>query len=130
MFDNAVVAIQEIDEQGSIGQPNAVEVTPSETAEHGAVGNMWLSPGSFLFREIASRPEVLAIVERIEPERHCVLVALEHDPDELLDDIFDAEREMFRIFQKVPFDLRVTVSQSGDALASVLSSGIVHYQRR
>jgi len=63
-------------------------------------------------------------------ERHCVVVALESDPDELLDRIFDAEREMFQRFEKVPFDLRVTVPGSREALASILQSGIVHHPRR
>ena len=130
MPEEAVVAIQELDDRESVGKPSPVEVTPAETAEHSAVGNTWLTPGSYLSREVASRPEVVAIVERVEPERHCVVVALKSDPDELLDVIFDAEREMVGRFEKVPFDLRVTVPESQEALESILRSGIVHYPRR
>jgi hypothetical protein len=119
-----------MEQRDSVGQPNPVEVTPSETAEFGAVRNMWLTPGSYLFREVASRPEILAIVERVEPERHYVIVALRSDQNDLLDRIFNAEREMFQVLRRVPFDLRVTVPDTEDTLQSILKSGIVHHLRR
>jgi hypothetical protein len=130
MADSSEISILEADEKESIGEACPVQLEPSETSEVGALGSTWLTPGSYLLREIAFRPGVLAIVERVEPERHCVTVALERDPEDLLDTIFESERRMFAIFRGLPFDLRVTVvGRDTDALESILGSGFVHFGR-
>jgi len=130
MHEDTAEAVLDLDDEKSVGLSGKVEVTPSETAEQRAVAGMWLTPGSYLFREVADRPEILAIVERVEPKRHCVTVALGSDPDDLLDLIFETERQMMATFERLPFDLRVTVPQGEDALQTILESGTVQYQQK
>lgn len=95
-----------------------------------AGGEQWDTPGSLLAQEVASLPEVRYVVERIEADRYQVVVVLDDDPEETLDGIFAAEAELYRRFQRMPFDVRVRKPGADWDSAGLLSDTLHHYERR
>lgn len=67
----------------------------------------WLTPGAHLAQAVCTRPEVRLVLERLDADRYSVFVVLEHDPEDLLDQIIDAESELYTKFRWLPFDVRI-----------------------
>ena len=107
---------------GATGKPTSpVAVHFSET--------IWSSPGTHLASRVASRAEVRLILERLERDRFSVFVVLDEDPEDLLDAIFDAEEEIFKIFRGIPFDLRVIKPTSDWSDQDLRQDTICRYDR-
>ena len=67
----------------------------------------WQTPGVVIADAISGLPEVRFVFEKADAGRYTVFAILDDDPDDVLDPIFDAERELFRSCAWVPFDVRV-----------------------
>jgi hypothetical protein len=89
----------------------------------------WLTPGAYISRAIAHRPEVRYVLERLEQSRLAVFVILESDPEEILDAIFDAERELYSTFRGLPFDVRVRTPSPDWDPRDLLRETVLHHQR-
>ena len=89
----------------------------------------WETPGTVLCDRLAACDAVQAIYERLEPDRHALFVILTDDDEAVLDLVFETERELFKAFPRMPFDLRVMrPSETWDAEA-LRASSTAHYER-
>ena len=89
----------------------------------------WLTPGVHVFQAVAGRPEVRMVVERLEKDRYSVFVVLDSDPEDLLDAIFDAERELYSRSGGLPFDVRVMRPGPAWSPADLRTDSICHFDR-
>jgi hypothetical protein len=80
-------------------------------------------------RRIAQHPEVKWVLERLERDRLAVFVILDDDPESLLNEIFEAERELYSTFHGLPFDVRVMRPSAAWSPDSILQDTIAHYER-
>jgi hypothetical protein len=69
------------------------------------------------------------IIERFEKERYAVIVVLEQDPEDLLNKIFDAERELYTRYHGLPFDVRVMTPPPSHSLDDLAQGAFTHYIR-
>ena len=104
-------------------------VSPTPRSEDLPLGGAWVTPGLYLARKILTRPEILRVTEKIEPARHCVLVLVESDPEDLMDQIFEVEQKMYTTFKKLPFDVRVVLKQPDMDADLLRRESLVHYER-
>ncbi|MCK6479495.1 MAG: hypothetical protein HUU06_06645 [Planctomycetaceae bacterium] len=69
------------------------------------------------------------VVERLEKDRYSVFVVLDSDPEDLLDAIFDAERELYSRSGGLPFDVRVMRPGPAWSPADLRTDSICHFDR-
>lgn len=86
-------------------------IPPDSLRTHGSSGAK--TPGYFLADRIRSFPQVRYVREEMEAGRSLILVALDDDPDNVLDAIFETERSLYHLFPQTPFDVRVTKIRAG-----------------
>ena len=89
----------------------------------------WLTPGAHVAQAVAKHADVRLVLERLEQDRLAVFVVLDDDSEELLDDIFEAERELYTSFQGLPFDIRVMTPSDDWSAADLCRDKISHYER-
>jgi hypothetical protein len=119
--------------------PQAADVTqplyekavgkPMQTATVHVKSADWLTPGAFLAEQLARCREVRMILERFEKERYAVIIVLERDPEDLLDRIFDTERELYTLYRGLPFDVRVMTPPPSWRPDDLLQGAFAHYMR-
>lgn len=107
---------------GAVGVSAAIVLLPPEPKE-------WLTPGRHLASRVRQRQEVRAVLERLEPDRYSVFVILDKDPEELLDSIYEAESELYALFPKTPFDVRVMCPGPDWSAEDLRRESIAHYDR-
>lgn len=87
-----------------------VEEPRGEAAATATVVNetyQWLTPGAHVAQAVCTRPEVRLVLERLDADRYSVFVVLDEDPEDLLDQIIDAEHDLYTRFRWLPFDIRI-----------------------
>lgn len=89
----------------------------------------WQTPGTVTASLVAAIPEVRLVLERPEPDRYSVFVVVDDDGDEILDAILEAERELYRLFRNMPFDLRVLKPARNWDESDLANSSAEHYRR-
>ena len=97
-------------------------------AQRGGIGP-WRTPGISVAEAILGRSEVRLVLEKLEPNRCAVFVVLASDPEDLLDQIFEAEREVIRTYPGWPFDLRVMTPREGWTDSDLKKDAFVVYER-
>jgi hypothetical protein len=112
-------------------QPND-EITvgkPRQMATVDVRSTDWLTPGAFLAGKLAACREIRMILERFEKERYAVIIVLEKDPEDLLDRIFDTERELHAACRGLPFDVRVMTPPPSWSPEDLMQGAFTHYMR-
>ena len=89
----------------------------------------WVTPGRTIAGAISHRPEVRLVVERLEADRYAVFVILDSDPEDLLDEILEAERVVFLRPRGLPFDLRIMKPQGDWSDADLLRDSFILFER-
>lgn len=89
----------------------------------------WQTPGVHIHQAVAGRPEVRLVAERLDGDRYSVFVVLDSDPEDLLDAIFEAERELYSRVRGIPFDIRVMRPGPEWSDADLKADSICHYDR-
>lgn len=102
------------------------DATPSAKVSHRTLE--WLTPGRCIANAIAGRPEVRYVLEGFDPNGYSVYVVLFEEPEDLLDRIFDAERELYTKFAGTRFDVRVMRPDDAWAEETYLRNTVVHYR--
>lgn len=102
---------------------------PANVVRLDAPAAHWPTPGSALAERLAGIPELRLVVERFESSGYVVTVVLERDPEAVLDQVYEAEKELYSAFTKIPFDVRVMTPGEGWTEESLLANGILRYER-
>jgi hypothetical protein len=72
----------------------------------------WETPGSMLARRLEEEPAVRYVFEHA-GDSWGILVLVSDDRGEILDKVFDAERELYVAFPRTRLDVRVTKTEEG-----------------
>ncbi len=88
----------------------------------------WLTPGRCIARAVAGRPEVRYVLEGFDASGYSVYVVLHDDPEDLLDRVIDAERELYTRFAGTRFDVRVMKPDETWSEEAYLRNTVVLYQ--
>jgi len=91
----------------NVYQSSATQGQPASPAFVTATTRRWTTPAIHLASRIAHRDEVRLVLERLEPDHYSVFVVLDRDPEDLLDEIFEAEQDLHGRYRGIPFDVRV-----------------------
>jgi hypothetical protein len=109
------------------------ELEPRGGAAADAKGPMakgsWETPGTVLADRLAGCSAVRAVYERLEPDRYALFVILDQDDEPTLDLVFEAEKELFRAFSNMPFDLRVMRPSATWDAEAMRAFSTAHYER-
>lgn len=111
-------------------QPS-VDPRSASTAQaslRGAVQS-WQTPGSVLRDRLVDCETVQAIYERHDRDKFLVFVILEDDDDDTLDRIFESEQELFTMFARMPFDVRVMRPRKEWDASALRAGATVHFER-
>ena len=122
-YPKAVVREQESGPEGVARQAALLEVTCREDAE-------WMTPGSLMAHQLSAIPQVRFVAERLEGARYAVFVVLDDDPEEVLDSVFDAERQTMQRLPGISFDLRVRKPHADWSPDNLLASCFKQYGRQ
>ena len=58
-----------------------------------------------------------------------IILLIDDEPEDLLDKIFTIEQEMFSVFKKIKFDLRLKTASPDSDLYLIKKSLFTHYDR-
>lgn len=89
----------------------------------------WQTPGSYVAQEIVSNPLVRFVGEEIQPDCMQTIIVVDDDPEELVDKIFSTEQEMYKIFIKLRFDVRLRVVPKEEDIGIIKTNVIPYYDR-
>ena len=89
----------------------------------------WQTPGLYLAQRVANNSLVRFVGERVQTDYLQIIIVVDDDPDELLDNIFTVEQEMYKKFNKLQFDVRVRVIPVNEDLELIKKTTIGHYDR-
>lgn len=89
----------------------------------------WQTPGSYIAQEIVSNPLVRFVGEEIQPDCMQTIIVVDDDPEELVDKLFSIEQEMYKIFIKLRFDVRLRVVPKGEDIEVIRKTVIPYYDR-
>lgn len=91
--------------------------------------HQWKTPGLYLAHKIYIYPLVRFVGERFFNDYTQIIVIINNDEDELLDTIFSIEQKMFKIFNRMKFDLRVKTLPASKSIRLIIMSSIEHFNR-
>jgi hypothetical protein len=77
-----------------------------------------------MYSRLAGRPELLHLLEQVGSNGHLVLVILRQETEEILDRVFDAQRELYSMFPSLAIDVRVIQKSEGWDLAPLQANSI------
>jgi len=113
---------------GPMARPASVELEATGALPY--LEGSWSTPGLYLAQRVAGLDDVEWIGEKIESKFHLIFVLLREYREDALDSIFGVEQEMYRIFRRLPFDLRTARAESPLRRDSLEREWIVHFSRR
>ena len=90
----------------------------------------WQTPGLYMAQKISSHREIRFVGEKYEVDYLQTILVLDHDPEDLLDQIFSIEQEMYSKFKGLRFDVRVRVIPPQTELSVIKQSTVLHYERK
>lgn len=108
-------------EERSIGAKGVMVLQPEDAR--------WKTPGLILADKLNRDPEVRLVLERLDPDRPLIVVAIADDREEVLDRIFAAESDLYRTMPSGAFDLRVTRWTRDWDETPLLASSLCHLKR-
>lgn len=91
--------------------------TPGESLE-------WRTPGSHMYSRLAGASELLHLLEQVRSNGHLVLVLLRRETEEILDRVFNAQRELYSMFPSLAIDVRVIQKSEDWDFASLQANSI------
>lgn len=103
-------------EKGEVTQPLLLEAK-------------WKTPGVYLTQKMAGKPLVRFIGEYSQTDFLQVIIVVDDDPEDLIDNIFSAEQEMYDRFKKLRFDVRLRVIPVEESIEAIRKSTISNYDR-
>lgn len=89
----------------------------------------WQTPAVYLAQKIASNHLVRFIGEKVQSDYLQTIVVIDDDPEELLNEIFSIEQEMYRKFEGLRFDVRVRVISTQEDIEVIKKSSITRHDR-
>ena len=90
----------------------------------------WQTPGLYLAQRISNNSKIRFIGEKYEVDYLQTILVLDEDPEDLLNQIFSLEQEMYSKFQGLHFDVRVRVILPHADISAIKNSTIPHYERK
>ena len=89
----------------------------------------WQTPGLYLAYRIKNNPLVRFIGETLLNDYMQVIVVVDDDKEELVDEIFSIEQEMYHKFNKLKFDMRLRVIAANEDIDIIKKTTINRYDR-
>ena len=105
--------------------PSNVEVFQS-----GGVTANWQTPGLYMAQQISNNRNIRFIGEKYEVDYLQTIIILDDDPEDIVDQIFSVEQEMYLKFKGLRFDVRVRVIPPQTDLIVIKKSTVPHYERK
>lgn len=69
----------------------------------------WVTPGMFFANEIGKNSLIRFIGEKVDVNNLQIIIIIDDDPEDLIDNIFSVEQQIYEAFKYISFDLRVSV---------------------
>lgn len=89
----------------------------------------WQTPGLYLTHKIASNSLVRFIGEKMQTDYLQTIIVVDDDPEDLVDNIFSVEQEMYKKFKNLRFDVRLRVISIEENIEIIQKSTINLYDR-
>jgi hypothetical protein len=80
----------------------------------------WNTHGTYLTRSLRKLAEVSFIGEQFSGDTISLLVLLTSDPESVLDKVYSEEQNLYKVFPKAKFSLRVKTDPAGGDLQSLI----------
>lgn len=100
-----------------------------EVAQTRILSTQWQTPGLLMAQNIIENPLVRFVGERYQSDYIQTIIVLDDDPEYLLDTIFEAEKDLYKIFSGLHFDIRVRVIPPGERIDNIERDAVIHYRR-
>lgn len=89
----------------------------------------WQTPGLYLTDKMASNSLVRFIGEKMQTDYLQTIIVVDDDPENLVDNIFSVEQEMYKKFKNLRFDVRLRVIPINENIEIIQKSTINLYDR-
>ena len=89
----------------------------------------WQTPGLYLAYKIANNSLIRFIGEKMQTDYLQTIIVVDDDPEDLVDNIFSVEQEMYKKFKDLRFDVRLRVISIEENIEIIQKSTINLYDR-
>lgn len=93
------------------------------------ITKQWMTPGLYFAQKITNNQLVRFIGEKFQVDYLQIIIVIDNDPDELLNEIFSIEQEMYKEFEWIRFDVRVRVIDKEEDINIIRKSTLSRYNR-